>query len=180
MGILKFLKRLDVFIVTLLTIAAFVNVMLQVFSRIMPFRVVPWTVEMGEILLTAIIWMGLGLAVLNNSHVRFDMLLTKMPHKAKKVLYITGNLGFAIFLGILAYHTISLIEFLHRIDNRTPMLRWPRAYIRLPVFIGSVIGALRMIIQAWGFATNRIPLPTGEYAQETRSIVEANRTEGER
>ena len=178
--ILNFLKQLDIIVVTLLMIAAFVNVMLQILSRILPFRVVPWTVEMGEILLVAIIWMGLGLAVLNNSHVRFDMLLSKMPYKTKKLFYVLGNIIFALFLGILAYHTVSLLEFHLRVDNRTPMLRWNRAHIRAPVLIGCIIGAVRMLIQAWAFATNRIPLPSGEYAQEISAIVEAGKAEGEK
>jgi len=178
--VLDFLKRLDVIIVTLLTIAAFVNVMLQILSRIMPVRVVPWTVEMGEILLAAIIWMGLGLAVLNNSHVRFDMMLSKMSYKTKKIFYIIGNVVFAIFLGILAYHTVSLLQFHIRANNRTPMLGWNRAYIRAPVLIGCIVGAARMLIQAWQFATNKLPLPSGEYAEEVRSSIEPNKTEGEK
>ncbi|MCL2374597.1 MAG: TRAP transporter small permease [Treponema sp.] len=171
--VLNFLKRLDVTIVTLVMFALFVNVMLQIASRILPFRVVPWTVEMGEHLLVAVIWLGLGLAVLNNSHVRFDMLLVKLPHKMKKIFYVIGNVIFAIFLGILAYHTVSLLEFHLRVDNRTPMLRWNRAYIRAPVLVGCVVGAARMLVQAWAFATNRLPLPSGEYAEETRAAVEA-------
>jgi len=178
--VLNFLKRLDVIVVTLLMFAIFINIMLQILSRIMPFRVVPWTVEMGEILLVAVVWMGLGLAVLNNSHVRFDMLLVKMPYKMKKIFYVIGNITFAIFLGILAYHTVSLLEFHLRVDNRTPMLRWNRAHIRAPVLIGCIVGAIRMLIQAVMFATNRLPLPIGEYAQEVKSIVEAAKAEGEK
>ena len=178
--ILNFLKRLDVVVVTLIMIAIFINVMLQIFSRIMPVRVVPWTVEMGEILLAAVIWMGLGLAVLNNTHVRFDMLLAKLPYKTKKILYVIGNLVFAVFMCILAYHTITLLQFHIRLNNRTPMLGWNRAYIRMPVLIGSAVGALRMLIQAWMFATDKIPLPSGDHIEETRSIVEANKIEGEK
>ena len=177
--VLSFLKRLDVTIVTLIMIALFINVMLQIFSRIMPVRVVPWTVEMGEHLLVGVIWMGLGLAVLNNSHVRFDMLLSKMPPKAKKVFYIIGNIVFAVFLGIIAYHTISMLQFHLRVDNRTPMLRWNRAHVRASVLIGCVIGSLRMLIQALYFALDKEPLPEGEYAKESRTIVEANKIEGE-
>ena len=144
--ILNFLKRLDVVIVTLLMFAIFINVMLQILSRIMPFRVVPWTVEMGEILLAAVIWMGLGLGVLNNSHVRFDLLLSKLPYKTKKIFYVVGNIVFAVFLLILAYHAISLLEFYIKSNTRTPQLRWNRAYIRSPVLIGCVIGSIRMLI----------------------------------
>jgi len=177
--ILNFLKRLDVIIVTLLMFGIFINVMLQILSRIMPFRVVPWTVEMGEILLAAVIWMGIGLGVINNSHVRFDLLLTKLPYKTKKKFYIIGNIVFAIFLLILAYHAISLLEFYLRTNTRTPQLRWNRAYIRAPVLIGSVIGAVRMLIQAWFFAKDKLPLPSGE-AEEVRTIMEANKEEGEK
>jgi len=176
--LLNFLKRLDVIIVTLLMFGIFINVMLQILSRILPFRVVPWTVEMGEILLAAVIWMGIGLGVLSNSHVRFDLLLSKLPYKKKKFLYIVGNIIFAIFLLILAYHAISLLEFYIKSNTRTPQLRWNRAYIRAPVLIGCVIGAVRMLIQAWFFAKDKIPLPTGE-AEEVRSILEANQKEGE-
>ena len=177
--ILNILKQLDVIVVTLLMISIFINVMLQILSRIMPFRVVPWTVEMGEILLAAVIWMGIGLGVINNSHVRFDLLLSKLPYRKKKIFYIVGNIVFAIFLCILAYHAVSLLEFYIRTNTRTPQLRWNRAYIRAPVLIGCVIGAIRMLIQAWFFAKDKIPLPSGE-AEEVRSIMEANKPEGEK
>ena len=178
-GLLNFLKRLDVTIVTLLMFAIFINVMLQILSRILPFRVVPWTVEMGEILLAAVIWMGIGLGVLSNSHIRFDLILSKLHYKTKKKFYIVGNIIFAIFLLILAYHTVSLLGFYIKTNTRTPQLRWNRAFIRAPVLIGCIIGSVRMLIQAWLFATNKIPLPSGE-AEEVRDIIEANKEVGEK
>jgi TRAP-type C4-dicarboxylate transport system permease small subunit len=160
--IISFLKRLDVYIATTFMLFAFINVLLQIFSRIMPVRVVPWTVEMGEILLVAIIWMGIGLGVLNNTHVRFDLLLTQMPHKQKKFLYVLGNIVFAAFLLMLAFYARQLLQFHIRANNITPSLRWNRAIIRAPVLIGCVIGAVRLLIQAWFFATEKVPLPIDE------------------
>ena len=159
-GILGVLKKLDVAVVTTLMVLIFLNVVLQIMSRVTPGRVVQWTVEMGEILLVAIIWMGIGLGVLNSTHIRFDMLLSKLPHKAKKILYVAGNIIFAVFLLIIAYYTIDLLEFHIRVNNRTPSLRWNRAIIRAPVLIGCVIGAVRLLIQAWGFAKGKLPLPS--------------------
>ena len=160
--ILNTLKHLDVFIATMLMLFAFLNILLQIMSRLTPGRVVHWTVEMGEILIVAIIWMGIGLGVLNSTHVRFDMLLVKLPHKAKKIFYVVGNVIFAVFLVIIAYYTIDMLSFHIRADNRTPALRWNRAIIRAPVLIGSVIGVIRLLIQAWGFATEKIPIPSTE------------------
>ena len=157
---LKFLRQLDVTIATTLMLAVFIVVMLQIISRLTPGSAISWTVEMGEILLAGIIWMGIGLGVLNSSHVRFDLLLTNLPYKIKKIFYITGNIIFAVFLLILAYYAIEVLSFYINSNIRTPSLRWNKAIIRAPVLIGCVIGAARMLIQAWLFATEAIPLPT--------------------
>jgi len=157
---LKFLRQLDVTVTTMLMLAVFIVVMLQIISRLTPGNAISWTVEMGEILLAGIIWMGIGLGVLNNTHVRLDLLLTKLPYKAKKVFYIIGNIIFAVFLLILAYYTIELLSFYINSNTKTPSLRWNKAIIRAPILIGCVIGAARMLIQAWFFATETLPLPT--------------------
>jgi TRAP-type C4-dicarboxylate transport system permease small subunit len=179
---LKILKRLDVYVVAMLLLAVFIDVMLQIISRITPGNAIPWTVEMGEILLAAIIWMGLGPGVVDNNHVRFDLLLAKLPHRPKKVFYIIGNILFAVFLLILAYYTITLLQFYLKTNTRTPSLRWNKAIIRAPVFVGCIIGAVRMLIQAWFFAKEKIPLPSGEKEiSEAVEAVEAGlRAEGEK
>ena len=159
---LKFIKQLDVTISTIFMLSVFVVVMLQILSRILPGNAISWTVEMGEILLAGIIWMGIGSAVLTNSHVRFDMVLSKLPHKTKKLFYIVGNIAFAIFLIILAYYTIELLNFYINSNTRTPSLRWNKAIIRLPVLIGCTVGATRMLMQAYYFATDKLPLPSAD------------------
>ena len=166
------LKQLDVVIATTLMLAAFINVMLQIISRVTPGNAIPWTVEMGEILLAGIIWMGIGLGVISNTHVRFDLILTKLPHGKKKILYVIGNIVFAVFLLILAFYTIELLSFYIKTNTRTPSLRWNKAIIRAPVFIGCFVGALRLLIQAWFFATEKIPLPVDEQISEISAAAE--------
>ena len=172
------LKRLDVGIAGVLLAAAFINVLLQVLTRVTPGNAIPWTVEMGEILLAAIIWMGLGMGVVNNTHVRFDLVLTKLPRSQKKVFYIIGNIVFAIFLLILAYYTIDLLAFYLRVNNRTPSLRWNRAIIRAPVLIGCVLGAARMLLQAWLFAKDKIPLPSDEELSKLSAAAKSDEDAG--
>ncbi|MDR1317771.1 MAG: TRAP transporter small permease subunit, partial [Spirochaetales bacterium] len=67
------LFRIDEVISAVLLICIFIDVALQVISRLTPGNAIFWTVEMGEILLAALIWMSVGPAVLRNSHVRFDL-----------------------------------------------------------------------------------------------------------
>ena len=181
MGKIKnFLKQLDIVIAGMLLLAVFIDVMMQIISRITPGNAIFWTVEMGEILLAAIIWMGLGLGVVNNTHVRFDLILTKLSHKPKKVFYIIGNVVFAVFLLIMAYYAFNLLAFYVKTNTRTPSLRWNKAIVRLPVLLGCLIGAVRMIIQAWLFATEKIPLPIDKQISEISSAADAAKTkEGE-
>ena len=178
---LNFLRQLDVTIATALMLAVFIVVMLQIISRLTPGSAISWTVEMGEILLAGIIWMGIGLGVLSSSHVRFDLLLTKLPYKVKKIFYITGNIIFAVFLLILAYYTIEVLSFYINSNTRTPSLRWNKAIIRAPVLIGCVVGATRMLIQAWFFATEAIPLPTvdNEISEAVANANSGRDAEGE-
>jgi TRAP-type C4-dicarboxylate transport system permease small subunit len=123
--------------------------------------------------------MGIGLGVINNTHVRFDLILTKLPHKTKKTFYVIGNIVFALFLLMLAYYTIDLISFYIRSGTRTPSLRWNKAIIRTPVLVGCIVGAVRMLIQAWFFATEKLQLPCDrEMAEIQASIEAANNPEG--
>jgi TRAP-type C4-dicarboxylate transport system permease small subunit len=168
---LGIIKRLDTIFATSLMLAIFLNIWLQIFSRVTPGKAVFWTVEMGEMLLAAMIWMGIGLAVITNTHVRFDMLLVKLPHKTKKIFFVIGNILFAVFLIILAYYAVKLLSFYLRSNSRTPALRWNKAYIRWPVLLGSSIGAIRLLIQAWFFATDKIPLPAAAADDEISDIV---------
>jgi len=171
---LNILKRLDVIIATTFLLCVFIDVMLQILSRLVPGNAIPWTVEMGEILLAGIIWMGIGLGVLNNTHVRFDLLLTKLSHGKKKIFYVTGNIVFAVFLLILAFYAIELLSFYIKSNTRTPSLRWNKAIIRAPVFIGCVVGSVRMLIQALFFAKELIPLPIEEELEKINSAAETS------
>jgi TRAP-type C4-dicarboxylate transport system permease small subunit len=170
-GIQDTLKRIDVAFATLLMFSVFVDIMLQIISRVLPGRALPWTVEMGEILLAGIIWIGIGYGVLNNLHIRFDMILTKLPHKTKKIFYVAGNILFAVFLIILAYYAVYLLMFYLKSNTRTPALRWNKAFIRWPVLVGCVLGAIRLLIQAWFFATEKIPLPASDTDNEVNKAI---------
>jgi TRAP-type C4-dicarboxylate transport system permease small subunit len=158
----NFLFRMDEVIASLILICIFIDVALQVISRVTPGNAIFWTVEMGEILLAALIWMSVGPAVSRNSHVRFDLILVKTPPKMRKYLYIFGNIIFAVFLVMIAIILVELMDFYKNHNTVTTSLQWNKFYVRIPMLLGCVIGALRLVIQAWQFATGRLPIPVGE------------------
>jgi TRAP-type C4-dicarboxylate transport system permease small subunit len=156
------LFRIDEIISGILLICIFIDVALQVISRLTPGNAIFWTVEMGEILLAALIWMSVGPAVLRNSHVRFDLILIKTPLKMRKYLYIFGNIIFAIFLIMIAVILVQLMDCYKNHNTVTTSLQWNKFYVRMPMLAGCVIGAGRLIVQAWQFATGRLPIPVSE------------------
>jgi TRAP-type C4-dicarboxylate transport system permease small subunit len=154
--------RLDEIAAGLILIGIFVDVALQVISRLTPGNAIFWTVEVGEMLLAALIWMAVGPATLSNSHVRFDLVLLKMPPKMRKYLYIFGNIIFAFFLLLIAFFLIQLMNFYKHNNTVTTGLQWNKFYVRIPMLLGCVIGTIRLFIQAWKFAAGRLRLPIEE------------------
>ncbi|MDR3200846.1 MAG: TRAP transporter small permease [Spirochaetales bacterium] len=156
------LLRIDEIIAAIILICIFIDVALQVISRITPGNAIFWTVEVGEMLLAALIWMAVGPATLSNSHVRFDLILLKMPPRARKYLYIFGNITFAVFLVLIAILLVDLMSFYKSHNSVTTGLQWNKFYVRIPMLAGCVIGTIRLLIQSWQFGTGRRPLPIDE------------------
>ena len=155
--------RIDEIFAGLILACVFIDVALQIISRLTPGNAIFWTVEVGEMLLAALIWMSIGPAVLGNSHVRFDLVLMKFPPKLRRYLYIFGNIIFAVFLLIIAYFLLDLMKFYKNNNTVTTGLQLNKFYVRIPMLAGCLIGTFRLLKQAWQFATNKLPLPIDEF-----------------
>jgi TRAP-type C4-dicarboxylate transport system permease small subunit len=168
--------RFDEIFAGIVLICIFVDVALQVTSRLTPGNAIFWTVEVGEMLLAALIWLSIGPAVFSNSHVRFDLVLLKMPPKARKYFYIFGNIIFAVFLLLIAYYLVQLMIFYKNNNTVTTGLQLNKFYVRIPMLLGCLIGTARLLIQAWQFGTGRLPLPI----DQAFSAVKNAKAEGEK
>jgi len=142
-------KRLDIIASSAIMILIFIDVMLQVFTRITPNTIsVKWTVEMGSILLCAMLWVGLGQGISNKAHIRFTMVVEMFPPKVQKIFEVIGDLVFMAFCCVLAYHTFSMLQFYAANGTSTTILRWGKCWTKLPMFIGLVIAAIRLLLCA--------------------------------
>ena len=151
--------RIDEIFAGIILACVFIDVALQIISRLTPGNAIFWTVEVGEMLLAALIWMSIGPAVLSSSHVRFDLVLMKLPSKMRKYMYIFGNIIFAVFLLLIAYFLLDLMQFYKNNNTVTTGLRLNKFYVRIPMLVGCLIGTVRLLMKAWQFATNKLPLP---------------------
>ena len=142
-------KRLDIIASSAVMILIFIDVMLQVFTRITPNTIaVRWTVEMGSILLCAMIWVGLGQGISNKAHIRFTMIVEMFPKKIQKIFDIIGDLVFMAFCCVLAYYTWKMLQFYAINHTATTILRWGKQWTKLPMFIGLVVAAIRLLLCA--------------------------------
>ncbi|MCC8189477.1 MAG: TRAP transporter small permease, partial [Planctomycetes bacterium] len=120
-------------------------VLLQVYSRLAPGTAPRWTVEMGSILLGALIWMGLGSGVETGSHIRFDMLIALLPPRYRRWFDLAANLFFAAFLILLSIYTMQMLIWYGRMGSKTTLLGWNKGWTKLPMFVGLVVAAVRVL-----------------------------------
>ncbi len=142
---LRFLKNLDLTISALILALIFLDIMLQVYSRLAPGHAPRWTVELGSILLCALLWMGIGSGVQSNSHIRFDMLIALFPPRIRKIFDIIGNVFFAVFLILLSIYTMQMLIWYMELGTTTTLLGWNKGWSKMPMFIGLVIASVRLL-----------------------------------
>jgi len=143
-----FIKNLDSIIASLLVIMIFLDILLQVISRLTPGNAISWTLEVGQMLLAAVIWMGIGPGVSDDAHVRFDLILNKTPPKTRQYMIAIGDIIFACFMITLAVFTVQLLRFYAGNNSRTTVLGWSKAIIRLPMLIGCLVAAGKLLYQS--------------------------------
>lgn len=143
--LLTHLRTFDLAISGFLLALIFVDIMLQVYSRLAPGTAPKWTVEMGSILLCALLWMGLGAGVQQNAHIRFDMVIGFFPPKIRKIFDIFGNVVFAAFLILLSYYTFRMLEWYMKVGSTTTILEWNKGWTKLPMLIGLLIATIRLL-----------------------------------
>ena len=146
---LEIVKRLDIIASGVFLIFVFIDVLLQVFTRITPNTIaVKWTVEMGSILLCAMLWVGLGQGISHKSHIRFTMVIEMFPPKAQKIFEVFGDLVFMAFCCVLAYYTWTMLQFYADNNTTTTILQWGKQWTKLPMFIGLAVAAVRLALVA--------------------------------
>ena len=67
--ILKAIKKIGEVMITLILIAIFLDICLQVLSRLLPGNSISWTIELGEILMVYLVWLGICVVSVANGHI---------------------------------------------------------------------------------------------------------------
>ena len=148
----KLTKRLldvDKIIVTILVLLIFFDVFLQVISRILPSLRLSWSVQMGEVLLGALIWIGFSVGIKENAHVKFTIFTDLFSDNKKKQLEVLSDILFLTYLGILGVLVYKMIHNFFKLGRVDSLLQVNLGYLRLPMLFGvlfSIIVLIKKII----------------------------------
>ena len=153
--ILRVLDGLDGFVTAIIMAVIFLDVLLQIVSRLTPGSAFPWTNELGEILLSFLIWIGISAAVKTNNHIGFDLFVSRLSPGGKKFMGIVNMGLFLAYFLILAYLTKGMMDQYLRRMTYTPILQIPTYWVRAPILVGCVLSAIRLIIKEYKIITNR-------------------------
>jgi TRAP-type C4-dicarboxylate transport system permease small subunit len=145
--VFRILDKIEVALGPIVLLVIFVDVFLQVLSRVIPGNAIAWTVELGEILLGALIWFGIGIGVTKNSHVGFDLLVSRFSPRWKKIFSLWNLNLFIVYLALLGVFTIQLLQSYLELSFKSTILQIGMFWVRLPILIGCVLTIIRLVIK---------------------------------
>ena len=105
------------------------------------------TLEIFEILLPAIVLLGLGYTQGNNAHVRVELLVSRLSSRKQTVLNFVSN-GCALFISVLILWRGWLLTTTYwRMGRMIPTIEVPMFLPQLLVPLGALVLSLVLIVQ---------------------------------
>lgn len=140
-----FCKKFEAYLATITMVIIFVDVMLQILSRILPGQSIAWTGELGEMMMGCLIWFGMSAGIEMDKHVAFDIFLKGKPAGVRKVCGIIASVLFLAYLLLLGFMTFNLLAFYVKGGQVSTIMRVPYYIVRMPILLGCVFGSIRLI-----------------------------------
>ena len=114
-----------------------------------------------ELCIFMFIWMakfGAAYGVRTGIHVGVDVLVLKLPPRAKTATILFGLLAGALFTGVVGTLGARFVYGLVGTDQTTPDLEWPSWLVYLCIPLGSYLMCFRFLQAAWTFQrTGELP-----------------------
>lgn len=90
-------------------------------------------------------WVGAAYAVKERAHIRFDILLNRLPQRLHGWVYVFADLATLVFACIAMYWSLHTIGSLVKFDAATPVLRINKAWFEAAVPIGFALMIWRLL-----------------------------------
>ena len=142
------LARIGAVALVVIAAATFSDVVARYFLN----RPFSFTVELTEIAMALVVYLGVGLVTHENGHINADFIVLRLPPRARAVLAAATNLLALAFLAIMVWRLWARAGFLYDKGDTTPVWIAPLWPIAFAMAFGSVFllsGVLLQLIAAW-------------------------------
>lgn len=138
-----FLDKIALTTASILLVLIAVIVNWGVFCRYVLFAPLPWSEQIPKYAMIYMGFLGASVGISKNRHIGFDIMVTRLPSKIRKLVIIAGRIVILFFLVMMTIYGISFALAVGFSSN-APMLPIPMFYLFLAVPIGGAF----MILQA--------------------------------
>jgi TRAP-type transport system small permease protein len=114
---------------------------------------IPGTVELTEIAMVAIVFLGLAYAQVREDHIRVDLLYDRMRGRVRAVVGVFAALVSFVTVLVLTWRLFDYVGVLEASGRTTSSLSIPLFYVGYVAVAGSAIYALGVIVTAARRAT---------------------------
>lgn len=139
----RWAKRIAVLCTALMSLA----IIMQILSRNIFNISFSWAEEISRYLFIWATFLGVGYAFHNNSSISIDILITRLPDRAKKYAEIVIGFLCLIFLIILTYHGFRLC--IRTTGQTSPALNLPMNFVYLVIPISGLLQILNLFDTTW-------------------------------
>lgn len=105
--------------------------------------------EVTELLLAAVIFIGLPAVTLDREHITVDLLTERLSHAPKAVLQAAMTLVSAVVLGVIAWRLWLVAAQVGGYNGTTPSLKIPLAPLGQFMAVMCALTAVILLVQAW-------------------------------
>lgn len=139
--VLNTIKKIETFIGTVFIIFIVLLVFIAALVRWIGFPIA-WSIDAAQLLFGWVVFLGADIALKNDSHIGVDMIVNKLPFKARKIIKIINYICIQVFLLIIIYYGVDLsIQNYERLFNT---LRISYSYATISVPVGCSLMFLTM------------------------------------
>jgi len=143
--VLNIIKKFDYYIQYILFFLMIIGVTLQIFYRYIPGLRISWANEFVSFAFGAMIWLGISVAIEEDTHIGIDFFVRKMNNTRQKIFKIIQLVIFFLFILLVSVLGFEALRYYFNKNLLTPAMRAPYFLLRSPLVIGCIYSLFRII-----------------------------------
>lgn len=150
MALIKGLRKAEKYLLTVLSSAMVLVVFFQIINReILKLNVI-WPEELARYLMIWLVYIAGVVAFKRGAHIGIDVITSRVHGKTARYMEIFQNLVTLVFLGIITYFAIPLIQTQLEYEQLTPALEINIAWVYAAAPVWGFLSSIEIVIRLIG------------------------------